>query len=101
MELKAGTRLRSQVCATQVVVIRPPTESAELGCGGAPLAEDLEGSPTGQPEPGLDEGTLLGKRYVDDGVGLEVLCTRAGDGSLTCNGTVLGVKDAKPLPSSD
>lgn len=101
MDLKAGIRLRSQVCQTQVIVIRAPTEGVDLGCGGAPLAEDLDGTPAGQPEAGLDEGTVIGKRYVDDTVGLEVLCTKAGAGSLTCNGAVLPTKDAKPLPSSD
>jgi hypothetical protein len=44
---------------------------------------------------------LLGKRYVHEAAGLEVLCTKAGDGSLTVAGELLPQKDAKPLPSSD
>ena len=47
------------------------------------------------------EGTLLGKRYVDDDAGLELLCTKAGPGTLHCDGRPLGLKGAKPLPSSD
>ncbi len=101
MELKAGTRLRSTVCETQVVVVRAPEQSVDIACGGAPLVADLERPPTGQPAAGLDEGTLIGKRYVDEEVGLELLCTKAGAGSLTCNASVLALKDAKPLPSSD
>jgi hypothetical protein len=46
-------------------------------------------------------GTLLGKRYADDRTGIEVLCTKAGEGSLAIDGEALGTKQAKPLPSSD
>jgi hypothetical protein len=44
---------------------------------------------------------LIGKRYADEELGLELLCTRAGTGALTVNGEVLQVKGAKPLPASD
>jgi len=46
-------------------------------------------------------GTLLGKRYADGDTGLELLCTKAGEGSLSLGGTPLALKEAKPLPSSD
>jgi hypothetical protein len=46
-------------------------------------------------------GTVLGKRYVDDEGSLEVLCTKAGAGSLSVDSRPLTLKDAKPLPSSD
>jgi hypothetical protein len=49
----------------------------------------------------LDDGTLLGKRYVDDAGELEVLCTKSGTGSLSIGDDPLRVKDAKPLPASD
>jgi hypothetical protein len=45
-------------------------------------------------------GTLMGKRYVDDG-GAEVLVTKAGAGSLSIGTTPLEIKEAKPLPASD
>jgi hypothetical protein len=32
--LKPGTRLRSQVCSTEVIVVRPPTAEIQLTCGG-------------------------------------------------------------------
>jgi hypothetical protein len=46
-------------------------------------------------------GTQLGKRYADETVGIELLCTKAGEGSLALNGEPLLLKEAKPLPSSD
>jgi len=100
MELKPGTKLRSDVCETQVIVVRAPAEDVALGCGGAPLiAADTE--PTGTPDPALSDGTLIGKRYAEEELGLELLCTRGGTGTLTANGAVLTIKGAKPLPSSD
>jgi hypothetical protein len=101
VDLKPGTRLRSQVCSTEVIVVRPPAQSVDLCCGGAPMV------PVGGPaeERPLDAthgaGTLLGKRYTDEASGIELLCTKAGDGSLSLGSTPITVKDAKPLPSSD
>ena len=42
-----------------------------------------------------------GKRYADAGSGVEVLCTKAGQGDLAFAGRPLERKDAKPLPASD
>ena len=62
----------------------------------------LDSSPAGgSPDPSLSGGTLLGKRYADEASGLELLCTKAGAGTLTLDGSALEVKSAKPLPSSD
>ena len=33
--------------------------------------------------------------------GTEVLCTKPGQGGLQCCGKEMGLKQAKPLPSSD
>lgn len=101
MQVKAGTKLASAVCETQVVVVRAPADDVELGCGGAPLVGADEGGSGGAPDPAFAEGTLIGKRYADEEVGIELLCTKAGAGSLTCNGAILAVKGAKPLPASD
>ncbi len=43
-------------------------------------------SADGQPEADLSEDTLLGKRYADEAVGIEVLCTKAGTGTLASTG---------------
>ncbi len=61
------------------------------------LIEDLPGS----PDAAFAEGTLLGKRYVDADDSVELLCVKAGAGSLSVNGVALTTKDATPLPSSD
>ena len=37
-ELKAGTRLRSNVCTTEAMVVAAPTGDVDLTCGGAPMA---------------------------------------------------------------
>lgn len=102
MELKPGQRLRSAVCDTEVVIIRAPESPVDLRCGGAPLIAFDQGRPEGaSPDPSANAGTLLGKRYADEDLGLEVLCTKAGAGSLSVGTTALGVKEARPLPSSD
>ncbi len=101
IQLKAGTRLRSATDACEVVVVKAPAETVDLRCGGhAMLPIDAEGAPA-SIEPGFDQGTQLGKRYSDDELGLEVLCTKAGEGSLSVGETPLVVKGAKPLPASD
>ena len=100
-ELKAGTRQRSNVCATEIMVVAVPGDGAELTCGGAamiPIADEAAG---GSPAADASGGTLLGKRYVNEAGDLEVLCTKPGDGSLGAGGAALVVKEAKPLPSSD
>jgi hypothetical protein len=43
----------------------------------------------------------LGKRYVCEKCGVEVLCNKGGTGTLACCDHDLKLKEAKPLPSSD
>ena len=100
--LKAGTRLRSAVCNTEVMVVAAPGGEVELCCGGAPMIElGAEPPPGAAIADDAREGTLIGKRYVDEAGELEVLCTKPGEGSLGIGGAALAVKGAKPLPSSD
>jgi len=101
VELKAGARLKSTVCETQVIVVRAPQGDVELTCGGAAMVALDVDAPAGELDPAAAEGTQLGKRYADEEVGIEVLCTKAGKGSLRMNGGPLGLKQAKPLPASD
>jgi hypothetical protein len=102
MKLRPGQRLHSAVCDAQVVVVRAPSDPVDVGCGGAPMLDDgQEADAAATLDPSLGEGPLLGKRYADDDLGLELLCTRAGTGALTADGRALLVKGAKPLPSSD
>jgi hypothetical protein len=100
--LKAGTRLRSAVCATELMVIQAPAGDADVRCGGAPLAPlGTALAPDAAPAPDLAGGTQIGKRYVNAAGDLELLCTKPGQGTLTLGGEALAIKGAKPLPSSD
>lgn len=99
-ELKAGTRVKSAVCATEAMVIAA-SGGGELTCGGVPMVAASEAAPGGEILDGHGEGTLLGKRYVNEAGTIELLCTKPGEGSLALNGEILGLKEAKALPSSD
>ena len=100
--LKPGTRLRSAVCASEVMVVAAPDRDAELSCGGAPML-DLDAQPSAGAAiaPDAAAGTQLGKRYANEAGDLEVLCTKPGEGTLCIDGTPLTIKGAKPLPASD
>ena len=98
MQLKAGTKLHSAVCDTDVMVIKG-TGEVNLTCGGAPMvaargeAGELDASAAG--------GTAMGKRYTNADQSIELLCIKPGKGSLAIDGVPLELKAAKPLPSSD
>lgn len=64
-----------------------------------PLSEVRD--PDAKPDPDFASGAAMGKRYAEEELGLELLVTKAGEGSLSIGTTPLGLKDAKPLPSSD
>jgi hypothetical protein len=102
LELRPGSRLRSAVDATEVVVVKPPAGPVDLRCGGHPMVPlGSEAGAGAAPSPDHADGTLLGKRYVDADQTLEVLCTKPGDGSLSIGDEPLQTKEAKPLPASD
>jgi hypothetical protein len=101
MQLKPGTRLESQTCDAQVIVVRAPATDVDLRCGGEPLVAIGAGKDKHPISADHEAGTLMGKRYIEDEVGIEVLCTKPGKGSLSIGDVDLLTKDAKPLPSSD
>lgn len=103
MQLKPGQRLRSQVCTTEVIIVRAPKAELDLECGGRPMVDLAEAVITeAAPAPGLDTGSELGKRYTaPEDESVEVLVTVAGAGTLSAGGTPLVVRATKPLPSSD
>jgi hypothetical protein len=43
----------------------------------------------------------LGKRYRCGECGMEVLCTKAGGGGISCHGKEMEVQEPRPIPSSD
>jgi hypothetical protein len=99
--MKNGTRLRSQVCDTEVIVVRTSDSLDDLRAGGIPMVPiDAEKDADATLDPSLWDGTVMGKRYVDE-TGAEVLVTKAGAGSLSVGTTALTLKEAKPLPASD
>ena len=99
--IKNGSRLQSQVCDTQVIVVRGADSLDDLRAGGAPMVPiGSTGAPELALDPALSEGNLMGKRYVD-GTGAEVLVTKAGTGTLSVGSIPLAIKEAKPLPASD
>ena len=100
--LKAGTRLKSAVCNTEVMVVAAPKQEVALACGGAPMLEMSAAKPAGGAVAAdAKGGTQIGKRYVNEAGDLELLCTKPGEGSLAADGKPLAIKGAKPLPSSD
>lgn len=101
LQLKPGSRYRSTTCNNEVVVVKAPADEVDLRCGGAPVVPIDEEGGSGTPADGFNAGTLVGKRYTDEAETLEVLVTKPGDGSLSIGETLLNVKGAKPLPSSD
>ena len=96
--MKPGSKLKSQVCDTEVMVIRCGEGTVE--CGGVAMGEDKPETP-GEISAAHANGSLMGKRYVDSTGTFELLCVKGGKGSLSVEGTALTVKDAKPLPASD
>jgi hypothetical protein len=100
-DLTAGKRLRSNVPDTEVIVIRAPHTALELCCGGHPMSAE-DGAPTAAAAAAgtSEHATLLGKRYVDDESGLEVLCTKPGTGAFVVDGRQLTIKAPKALPAS-
>lgn len=102
MQLKTGARLKSSVCDGQVVVVRPPSADVALTCGGVPMVGVNDTAQAGAQLSAAEPGAvLIGKRYVDEGTGLELLCSKASKGALAADGRGLTLKEAKQLPSSD
>lgn len=99
--IKPGGRLKSVACETEVMVVKAPAEALDLYCGGHPMVA-MSGQLEQQScQDGYRQGTLMGKRYVDSEQRLEVLCTRAGEGSLSLGQVMLREREARLLPSSD
>jgi hypothetical protein len=102
MKLRVGQTLTSTVDATSLVVVRAPEDDVDVTCGGVamtPQGEAPAAAATAEGERG--DGLLMGKRYADEALGLELLCVKAGDYSVAVDGTTLVQKNAQPLPASD
>jgi hypothetical protein len=92
-------RLTSSSSAAELIVVRSTPEAVDLAIDGEPLGQ--AGAVPGGADAGGEVSIQLGKRYTDDDGRIELLCIRAGSGTLTCDGRRMDVKGAQPLPSSD
>jgi hypothetical protein len=101
MKLRAGQQVASAVDTTTMIVVKAPADDVVLTCGGVEMVDPKSPSRTLGGSAANGGGTLLGKRYADDAVGIELLCTKAGAGTVEVNGTALPLKTSKPLPASD
>lgn len=99
MQLKAGTKLHSAVCGTDVMVIKGSGDVA-LTCGGAEMVTARQ-APVGDVHPDFAQGTAMGKRYQSPDGAVELLCIKPGKGALAIDGVPLEHKAPKALPSSD
>ena len=99
-QLKPGLRLKSAVCDAEVMVIKSAGTEA-LTCGGTPMVGAGETANGAAADTEQMQGCQIGKRYVNGDDTLEVLCVKAGQGTLAADGERLSVKGAKKLPSSD
>ena len=102
MELIVGSRWRSAVCDTEMIVIRAPDNDIVLECGGhAVIACDATHSSGLELDPQFAGGTGVGKRFAAADNGIEVLATKAGKGTIAAGGVPIPLRGAKPLPASD
>jgi hypothetical protein len=100
--LKAGARVKSAVCKSELMLIAVPDQEVQLTCGGVPVIDLKDDAPAGaEIDADQKQGTQMGKRYTNEAGDIEVLCTKPGEGGLAVGGVALAVKGAKPLPSSD
>lgn len=101
VKFRTGQQLVSAVDSTAVIVIKAPAEERALTCGGVEMVPVGEVVKAMEPDRSLMGGTQIGKRYVDAADTVQVLCTKAGDGTLALDGEPLVIQAAKPLPASD
>jgi hypothetical protein len=99
-EIKAGAKLKSAVCETQVMIIKWPAGPHALSCGGAPMTLAAE-TGDGALDRAKAEGSHVGWRYINADASLELLCVKSGVGTLYLDEVELTRKQAKALPSSD
>jgi hypothetical protein len=98
IEARPGVRLRSAVCSCEIVVVRAPGDVVDLRCGGHPfVALETEVATLPNIQADFDGGSLRGKRYSNEAIGIEVLCTTAGEGSISVGTTVLTIPPHRPL----
>lgn len=99
MSVQVGSRLRGQGSTCEVIVVKGSSVDDTLLCAGTEMVSTAPDETVPQVTDG--PAIQLGKRYSDDELGIEVLCTKAGIGPLVFAGHELTIKSAKALPASD
>jgi hypothetical protein len=102
MQVRPGSRLQSVTSDLEVIVVKSPAGAdVDLRCGGVPLQEGGAKDSSVSADPRFAGESVLGKRYADEGSGIEVLVTKGGTGLLSLGEVLLVQMEAKKLPSSD
>jgi len=103
MKPRPGQVLASAVDSTTVIVVRAPDGEISLTCAGVEMWDPKSGGacPAGEADPAQLTGAQMGKRYADEQTGLELLCTKPGNGTIAVNGVPLPLCGPKLLPASD
>jgi hypothetical protein len=99
--VKPGDHLRSRACTAEVIVVKAPSIDVTIACGGEPMSPKEQVPVAAASDVAAGPGTLLGKRYADEEVGIELLCVKGGSGQISVDGRPLAPKEARPLPASD
>jgi len=83
-------------------VVSAPAGDITLTCGGVPMVDSpREAAERAAIDPDHAVGIRIGKRYISEDGGLELLCVKSGDGGLAADGALLLQKDTKQLPKTD
>ena len=64
MELKPGTRLKSAVDTTEVVVVRPGSGDVDVRCGGVPMGDNMVNVPVPAYTRGMDVRELIDMYWI-------------------------------------
>ena len=89
--------MRLDVVWAEGVIVDEP--SAGVPCSMVEAGADAPAGAEVHPDHAVC--VAMGKRYITADETLEVLCVKAGDGSLAVNGDLLLQKDTKQLPKTD
>jgi hypothetical protein len=85
LTIKAHDTLACGVCGVAILLLEVPAEAVRPACCDRPM-RTVRPAPCSAKRPrGADGGTLGGRCYVDEPLGLVVRCTRGGRGVICCD----------------
>lgn len=108
VRLVVGWKVRSAVSEVEAIVMAVEPADVDLRCGARPMLTAGE-QPSGRGDGVLVGGAVAGRRYVADASGLELLCTKSGQGELAVGEVPMrpkgdglaGVREPQRPPSDD